>query len=71
MALNEEDGEERLVGSNSSVNRRTTISELPGKPFGITVEVPIFLTMLGLALVGTVISLILIEQIIPILCNTV
>lgn len=54
MALNGEEDEERLVESSSSVIRTTTISELPGKPYGITVEVPLFLTMLGLVLVGIV-----------------
>lgn len=58
MAVNNEDGEDRLMESNSSGIRTTTISELPGKSFGITVEIPIFLTMMGLAFVGTEVSLI-------------
>ncbi|KAL4704399.1 hypothetical protein ACJJTC_005753 [Scirpophaga incertulas] len=47
------ENEERLTESNSNVN---TISELPGRPFSITVELPLFLTMLGLALSGTAVS---------------
>lgn len=58
MAVNDEESEERLVESNSSVTRTTTISELPGKSYGITLEVPIFLTTMGLALIGIVFSFI-------------
>lgn len=49
MAQDTED-ENRLTESNCNIN---TISELPGKPFSITMEVPLFLTMLAMSLSGT------------------
>lgn len=45
----ENDDENRLTQSNSHVN---SISELPGRPFAITMEVPLFLTMLAVSLSG-------------------
>lgn len=62
MAVNDEEGEESLVESHSSVTRTTTVSELPGKSYGITVEIPIFLTMMGLSFTGIVFSLIIIAK---------
>lgn len=62
MSVNNDESEEMLVESHSSVTRTTTISELPGKSYGVTIEVPLFLTMMGLALSGIVISLIIIAK---------
>ncbi|XP_049876941.1 solute carrier family 46 member 3-like [Pectinophora gossypiella] len=54
MVENEERLTERSVSEREpAVN---TISELPGKKYGITVEVPMFLAMLGISLSGTAIS---------------
>lgn len=57
MPLYDEEDEERLLENNSSATRTTTISELPGKPFRVTVELPIFLTVMGISLIGAYISL--------------
>ncbi|KAG7301503.1 hypothetical protein JYU34_014470 [Plutella xylostella] len=45
--------EDRLTESNDRIN---TISELPGRPFRLTMEVPLFTIMLAFALSGSVIS---------------
>ncbi|KAM3963294.1 putative peptidoglycan muropeptide transporter SLC46 [Aphomia sociella] len=51
--------EERLTESNSNVN---TISELPGKPFSMVLEIALFLVMMGLTLSGTAIRNILLYR---------
>ncbi|KAL0820576.1 hypothetical protein ABMA28_006421 [Loxostege sticticalis] len=49
----ENENENQLTESSSNNN---TISELPGRPFGITMEFPLFVTMLAVSLSGTAIS---------------
>lgn len=44
--------EERLTENNSTVNTEPIINELPAKPFRITLELPLFLVMAGIALSG-------------------
>ncbi|XP_031765661.1 proton-coupled folate transporter-like isoform X2 [Galleria mellonella] len=53
--------EEYLTGSNRNTNTMT-ISELPGKPFGIVLEFAIFLIMMGLTLSGTAIRNVLLYR---------
>ncbi|CAH0590195.1 unnamed protein product [Chrysodeixis includens] len=55
----QDDDNERLSEDNANVN---TISEVPGKRYGITMEFPMFLIMLGISLAGTAISNILLYR---------
>lgn len=44
------ENEEPLSERRQNVN---VISELPGRSFGVTIEVPLFLTLLSISLSGT------------------
>lgn len=56
MPVNNEEGEGSLVESNSSASKTTTKSEFPRKSYRVTVELPIFLTVMGMSLIGVYIS---------------
>ncbi|CAB3234916.1 unnamed protein product [Arctia plantaginis] len=48
--------EERLTENNPTVNTVPISNELPAKPFRITIELPLFLVMAGIALSGVAVS---------------
>ncbi|XP_063830584.1 probable peptidoglycan muropeptide transporter SLC46 [Ostrinia nubilalis] len=52
---NSAENENEVTESTSNASNRV-ISELPGRPFAITMEVPLFLTLLAVSLSGTAIS---------------
>lgn len=52
MSLNNDRSSNNEIETSVTTN---TISELPGRPFRITMEFPLFYTLMGIALSGNII----------------